>query len=119
MARMIRLRQPLGSRSAVSIIGLAHRAAGGFSSLTKAEGGKVTSYGVKLDDTVPGILKFGICARLSPDEAMLPQFLDKIAFTDDVSAIKNVLAKHSGVAKLSYALAGESFRIPTLRMNRA
>jgi predicted Rossmann-fold nucleotide-binding protein len=85
------------------------------------EGGKVTSYGVKLDDTVPGILKFGICARLSPDEATLPQFLDKIAFTDDVSAIKNILAKHSGVAKqnMSYALAGESFRIPTLRMNRA
>ncbi|WP_165421602.1 hypothetical protein, partial [Bradyrhizobium sp. Leo170] len=85
------------------------------------ENGRVTSYGLKMDETVPEILKFGICTRLSPDEAALRQFLDQMAFTDDVSVIKDVLAKHSGVAKrnMSFALAGESFRIPTLRMNRA
>ncbi|MCP3380006.1 hypothetical protein NLM31_06040 [Bradyrhizobium sp. CCGUVB4N] len=85
------------------------------------EGTTVRSYGAKLDEAVPDMLKFGICARLKPDDARSSLFLEKVAFTSEVSIIKDVLAKHSGVARrnMTFALAGEPLKVPTFRMNRA
>jgi predicted Rossmann-fold nucleotide-binding protein len=84
------------------------------------EGTEVKTFGIKLDDIIPTILKFGICARLSLDDAGLQRYLDKIIFSEDLAVIKQVLAKNSEAAQrnLSYALEAQPTKIASLRMNR-
>jgi predicted Rossmann-fold nucleotide-binding protein len=84
------------------------------------EGNKVKTFGINLKDAIPTILKFGICARLNLDDAGLRRFLDKIAFSEDLSFIKTVLRNNSSTAQnnLSLALQAQPTKIASLRMNR-
>jgi predicted Rossmann-fold nucleotide-binding protein len=84
------------------------------------EGTKVTTFGIKLNESIPTILKFGICARLNLDDAGLKTFLDKIVFSEDLAVIKNVLKNNSETAQrnLNYALEAQPLKIASLRMNR-
>jgi predicted Rossmann-fold nucleotide-binding protein len=84
------------------------------------DGNTVMTYGVKLNDAIPAILKFGICARLKLDDAGLKSFLDKVIFSEDIVLIKDLLKRHSEKAQnnLSLALAAEPLKIASLRMNR-
>jgi predicted Rossmann-fold nucleotide-binding protein len=85
------------------------------------EGTAVKSFGIKLDEVIPEILKFGICSIVRPDEAGLKLFRDKIVFSEDVGVIKDVLARHSEKAQrnLDFALLAQPMRVSGLRMNRA
>jgi predicted Rossmann-fold nucleotide-binding protein len=84
------------------------------------EGNKVKTFGIKLDDAIPTILTFGICARLNLDDAGLGRFLDKIVFSEDLAVIKQVLANNSGTAQrnMNFALQAQPAKIAGLRMNR-
>jgi predicted Rossmann-fold nucleotide-binding protein len=84
------------------------------------EGNTVKTFGIRLDDAIPTILKFGLCARLNLDDAGLKHFLDKIVFSEDLAAIRNVLKNNSATAQrnLSYALQAQPAKIGSLRMNR-
>jgi len=85
------------------------------------EGTKLAKFGVKLDETVPAVLRFGLCARMSLNGDNLKRYLDKVVFSEDIEVIMGVLAKHSAKAQsnLTFALNAMPTRITSLRMNRA
>ena len=84
------------------------------------DGNKVTTYGIKLDEAIPSVLSFGLCARMSLKDDELHRYLDKVVFSEDVAAIKVVLAKQSAKAQsnLTFALATQPLKINSLRLNR-
>lgn len=85
------------------------------------DGTTVKSYGIKLDEAVPSILKLGLCGRLKLDEAGLQGFLGKVAFTDNLAVIKGLLAKQAGKAQtnMSLALEAQPLKVASFRMNRS
>lgn len=83
-------------------------------------GTTVKTFGIKLDDTIPAILKFGLCARLKLDNAGLKGFLDKVIFSEDIKLIKGLLKNHSTKAQtnLSLALEAKPLEVASFIMNR-
>lgn len=80
----------------------------------------ITKPGIQLEPAVRHILTYGLTSAAKTKDEVDQALKSKLIFTTDHHEIIGVLRSHEWVSQqnLTYALAAQPLKIPTLRMNR-